>query len=309
MRAEDVYPREAAAARARLAPLLAASAERGRDELIELGALILCAYPAFAPLIHAHPEDLVALGRGTRTVRDVRAYRRLAASAVGDLSDGARVRRGLRRWAAREKLRVATRELLAHPGHDVDVTARELADLADVSCEIALAEAMAWAEARFGRAIAANGAPCGFVVIGMGKLGGRELNAGSDIDLMLFYETDDGAVLPPDGSGSAHTLHEHFTRVAQRLVATLDEATEDGNVWRVDLRLRPEGTRGPLVNALAATERYYETWGRTWERAHGCSTRSARSCGGARSIRGSPTRWPQCWPARGPRPASGSMTT
>jgi glutamate-ammonia-ligase adenylyltransferase len=66
---------------------------------------------------------------------------------------------------------------------------------------------------------------------------------------------------------SSATLHEHFTRVAHRFVATLDEATEDGIVWRVDLRLRPEGTRGPLVNALAAAERYYETWGRTWERA------------------------------------------
>jgi glutamate-ammonia-ligase adenylyltransferase len=267
MRAEDIYPRDAAAARNRLVPLLASAGDRARDELVELGALILCAYPAFAPLIEAHPEDLVALGRGTRTVRDLRAFRRLASSAVGDLSDGARVRRGLRRWAAREKLRVATRELLAHPGHDVDVTARELADLADVCCEIALAEAMIWAEARFGRPVAANGAPCGFVVIGMGKLGGRELNAGSDIDLMLFYETDDGGVVRQGAPGPTHTLHEHFTRVAQRLVATLDEATEDGIVWRVDLRLRPEGTRGPLVNALAATERYYETWGRTWERA------------------------------------------
>lgn len=267
MRAEDVHPREAAAARERIVPLLGSTGERVREDLIELGALILCAYPAFGPLIDAHPEDLIGLARGTRTVRDLRAFRRLAASAVGDLSDGARVRRGLRRWAAREKLRVATRELLAHPGHDVDVTARELTDLADVCCEVALAEAMAWAERRFGVPIGANGAPCAFVVIGMGKLGGRELNAGSDIDLMLFYETDDGEVRAPGSSSQSHTLHEHFTRVAQRLVATLDEATEDGTVWRVDLRLRPEGTRGPLVNALAATERYYETWGRTWERA------------------------------------------
>ncbi len=267
MRAEDVSPREAAAARARIAPLVASAGDRVRAELVELGALLVCSYPAFGPVIDAHPEDLLALARGTRQARDLRAYRRLAAGAVGDLSDGTRVRRGLRRWTAREKLRIAARELLAHPGHDVDVTSRELADLADVCCEIALAEAQGWAEARFGTPIASNGASCAFSVIGMGKLGGRELNAGSDIDLMLFYETDDGFVVPPSPSSGTHTLHEHFTRVAQRLVATLDEATDDGVVWRVDLRLRPEGTRGPLVNALAAAERYYETWGRTWERA------------------------------------------
>lgn len=267
MRAEDVSPREAAAARARIAPLVASAGDRVRAELVELGALLVCSYPAFGPLIDAHPEDLLALSRGTRQARDLRAYRRLAAGAVGDFSDGARVRRGLRRWTAREKLRIAARELLAHPGHDVDVTSRELADLADVCCEIALAEAQGWAETRFGTPIASNGASCAFSVIGMGKLGGRELNAGSDIDLMLFYETDDGFVVPPSPSSGTHTLHEHFTRVAQRLVATLDEATDDGVVWRVDLRLRPEGTRGPLVNALAAAERYYETWGRTWERA------------------------------------------
>src|SRR5450432_4006896 len=260
MRAEDVSPREAAAARARIAPLVASAGERVRDELVELGALLVCTYPAFGPQIDAHPEDLLALSRGTRQARDLRAYRRLASSAVGDLSDGARVRTGLRRWAAREKLRIAARELIAHPGHDVDVTARELSDLADVCCEIALAEASAWAETRFGTPIASNGASCAFVVIGMGKLGGRELNAGSDIDLLLFYETDDGAA-------AEQSLHEYFTRVAQRFVATLDEPTADGVVWRVDLRLRPEGTRGALVNALAAAERYYETWGRTWERA------------------------------------------
>jgi len=103
----------------------------------------------------------------------------------------------------------------------------------------------------------------------MGKLGGRELNCGSDVDLLLLYETDDGAPVAPGASvgSSDHTLHEYFTRVAQRLTATLDEVTEDGFCWRVDLRLRPEGSRGPLVNSLPAAERYYETWGRTWERA------------------------------------------
>jgi len=58
-----------------------------------------------------------------------------------------------------------------------------------------------------------------------------------------------------------------MTRITQRMVKTLEEVTDDGVVWRVDMRLRPEGTRGPLVNSLGALERYYETWGRTWERA------------------------------------------
>jgi glutamate-ammonia-ligase adenylyltransferase len=273
MRADEIAPREAAATRARIAARLGAASERPRDELVELGALIACSCPALERAIDAHPEDLVAIGRGLRQARDARTYRRLASAAVVDPSDGARVRRGLRRFAEREKLRVAARELAGYPGHDVDVTSRELSDLADVCCEVALAEAQAWAEARFGTPVVSSGEPCGFAVVGMGKLGGRELNAGSDIDLILFYDTDDGFVRPPTGSGGPaagaplHSLHEHFTRVAQRFVATLDEATEDGVAWRVDLRLRPEGTTGPLVNALAAAERYYETWGRPWERA------------------------------------------
>jgi glutamate-ammonia-ligase adenylyltransferase len=267
MRVDEIAPRDAAVARARIASRLSVSGEEPRPDLVDLGALLACAYPALAHAIDSHPEDLVALGKGTREARDLRAYRRLAAGAVGNLSDPARVRKGLRRLAAREKLRVAARELFAHAGHDVDVTARELSELAAVCCEVALAEALLWAEARYGDPVVAAGSPCAFVVIGMGKLGGLELNAGSDVDLMLFYETDDGYVRPRPSAEGAHTLHEHFTRVAQRFVATLDEPTEDGVVWRVDLRLRPEGTRGPLVNALAAAERYYETWGRTWERA------------------------------------------
>jgi glutamate-ammonia-ligase adenylyltransferase len=226
----------------------------------ELESLLVDAYPALARDVRARPEDVAMLARGTRQPRDARTYRRLLGAAVADPSDRAAVLRKLRRFASREKLRIAARELLGHPGQDVDVTSRELADLAEVCCEAALAEALSWGEARFGAPLASAGRPCPLVVLGMGKLGGRELNAGSDIDLILFYETDEGA------AGSL-SLHEHFTRVAQRFVANLDEPTEDGIVWRVDLRLRPEGSTGPIVNALSAAERYYETWGRTWERA------------------------------------------
>jgi glutamate-ammonia-ligase adenylyltransferase len=260
VRAEAIAPLAAEPARRLVRDALGRVDVEPHEDVVELGAMLCVAYPALAPAIDAHPEDLLMVAREVRHARDARSYRRLAATAVGDGGDPAQLRRGLRRLASREKLRIAARELLAHPGHDIDVTARELADLADVCSELALAEALAWADARFGMPATGGGERCGLVVVGMGKLGGRELNAGSDIDLMLFYETD-------EGSAGACTLHEYFTRVAQRFVSTLDESTDDGMVWRVDLRLRPEGTRGPLVNALAAAERYYETWGRTWERA------------------------------------------
>src|SRR5439155_17089751 len=70
-----------------------------------------------------------------------------------------------------------------------------------------------------------------------------------------------------EGAASEVTLHEYWTAVVRRAVATMETPTEDGFVWRVDLRLRPEGAPGPMVYSWAAAERYYETWGRLWERA------------------------------------------
>lgn len=237
------------------------------EQAIELAHALSAAYPALHAQITRCPEDVVAISRGKlRVARDLRAYRRIAAGFVSDLSDHEGVRRGLRHFTQRERLRVAARELRAREAGDVDVTARELADLAQVGIELAVAEAERWAEARFGVPTTSSGERCAFTVLGMGKLGGRELNCGSDVDLLPFYETDEGEVVK-DGVVTDQSLHEHFARMTQRFTATLEDVTEDGLCWRVDLRLRPEGSRGPLVNALAAAERYYETWGRTWERA------------------------------------------
>ena len=93
----------------------------------------------------------------------------------------------------------------------------------------------------------------------MGKLGGEELNFSSDIDLVYLYETDQGAA-------GALSLHEFFARLCERVTRAIGDVGDDGFVFRVDLRLRPEGTRGPLCNSVGAAERYYESFGRPWER-------------------------------------------
>jgi glutamate-ammonia-ligase adenylyltransferase len=264
--AESIGGPDAAHARKQFALAAGARGLTPGDDAADLASLLACAYPALARSIEAAPEDVLAITRGMNQARDVRAYRRGALLLIGNVTDEAAVRRGLRVFARRERLRVAARELLPHAGSDIDVTSRELSDLATVCIDLALTEALEWADARFGMPLTAEGARCGFVVLGMGKLGGQELNSGSDVDLLLLYETDEGRVAKANVESDV-SLHEYFTRVSQRFTATLSEVTEDGFVWRVDLRLRPEGGRGPLVNSLAAAERYYETWGRTWERA------------------------------------------
>ena len=95
-----------------------------------------------------------------------------------------------------------------------------------------------------------------FVVLGMGKLGGCELILGSGIDICYFYGTDDGAA-------GSRTLNDFFGRLGVLIAELLEDVTSDGFAFRVDLRLRPEGSRGPVANSLASAERYYETWGRS----------------------------------------------
>ncbi|MFZ2541015.1 MAG: bifunctional [glutamate--ammonia ligase]-adenylyl-L-tyrosine phosphorylase/[glutamate--ammonia-ligase] adenylyltransferase [Gallionella sp.] len=106
-----------------------------------------------------------------------------------------------------------------------------------------------------------SGKPQTLLIIGMGKLGGGELNVSSDIDLIFVY--------PEDGetNGSRRlSNHEFFTRMGQRLISVINELTADGYVFRVDMRLRPYGDSGPLVMSFAALEEYLLSQGREWER-------------------------------------------
>jgi glutamate-ammonia-ligase adenylyltransferase len=222
------------------------------EEALRLVTAIAAQSPyLMAPLIR-DPRRLAHLAHDPFLGREKEAatMRAELAAETGELA--AR----LRRYRNREYLRLGARELGWGPGVAV---ARELGHLADVCLDTALAEILAELGARHGEPRTSDGRRCRFVVFGMGKLGGEELNFSSDIDLLYLYETD-------QGSAGSLSLHEFFTRVCERLTRAIGDVTDDGFCFRVDLRLRPEGTRGPLTNSLGAAERYYEAFGRPWER-------------------------------------------
>ncbi len=240
-----------------------------------LAQVISAVYPALRPLAVSRVDALGQIAKeGWRAPRKrAELVRRILTACGGKAEDGAAVRKGLRRATAAERLRIALREL--EPEIEIDVTAREWSDLAEAQLEIALLEARIHVEARFGPIVGGGGERNGFVVIGLGKLGGAELNAGSDVDLMFIHESDEGwasrVATIGEGSGrddvDALRPFDAFTRIARRLVPTLEEHDDDGFCARIDLRLRPEGGSGPLTNSIAAAATYYETFGRGWERA------------------------------------------
>jgi glutamate-ammonia-ligase adenylyltransferase len=234
---------------------------------LAVGVALVTAYPALQSAVEAEAGFVATLAQdGFGAARDRATMLRTLSLAAGETADLAFMQ-GLRRGARRERLRIALRELVPGSlgGADVDVTARELAIFAEATIELTLGFARRAVEDRCGSPRASNGSPARFVVLGMGKLGGGELNPGSDVDLIYLYDTDEGEAV--NSQGTRTSLHEFWIRVARRLTAALDEMTEDGMLWRVDLRLRPEGGSGALVNSMAAAERYYESFGRLWERA------------------------------------------
>jgi [glutamine synthetase] adenylyltransferase / [glutamine synthetase]-adenylyl-L-tyrosine phosphorylase len=165
----------------------------------------------------------------------------------------------LRRWRRRELTRIAWRDLAG--SSTLEETLTELSAFADAAIALAVAHARRTLVARYGEPRSAAGVVQPLVVIGMGKLGGGELNFSSDVDLVLLFpehgETDGARPIANE---------EFFTRLGQGLVRLLETPTADGFVLRVDLRLRPFGGSGPLVSSFAAFEDYLPRHGRDWER-------------------------------------------
>jgi glutamate-ammonia-ligase adenylyltransferase len=170
------------------------------------------------------------------------------------------LKRALRVLRQRVMLRTLARDLAGiAPLSEVVATTTALAEMA---IGYALGRLDAWLAAQHGKPVGANsGKAQQLHVVGMGKLGGAELNVSSDIDLIFVY--------PEDGNtGGEHPIsnHEYFTRLGRKLVGALSEITADGHVFRVDMRLRPYGDGGPLTASFDMLEEYFVTQAREWER-------------------------------------------
>jgi len=179
----------------------------------------------------------------------------------------------VREFKQREMLRIAARDL-GRLGKVTEIT-QELSDVADVClhavwqiCRQQLAERHGQPYHQDARGQWQPTAGC---VLGMGKLGGQELNYSSDVDVLFVY-SEEGSVFktPPapaaGGPRAVMTSHQFFNRLAEMFIAEVARTAAEGALYRIDLRLRPEGDGGPLSRSLASYENYYSQWGQTWER-------------------------------------------
>lgn len=188
----------------------------------------------------------------------------LSASLRGKLMSSDEDAKVVCRFKKKELLRITLRDVLKKA--DLTETMLELSMLADVIADESLKVVKKSLSATYGKP-----EKDAFTVISVGKLGSEELNFSSDIDIMFVYGTADGetsGVTTPQGIiANRVTNHEYYCKLGESLNRFLSANTENGFIYRVDLRLRPEGQRGSIALPLSGYETYYESWGRAWERA------------------------------------------
>ncbi|ECT2382040.1 bifunctional [glutamate--ammonia ligase]-adenylyl-L-tyrosine phosphorylase/[glutamate--ammonia-ligase] adenylyltransferase, partial [Salmonella enterica subsp. enterica serovar Kentucky] len=208
----------------------------------------------------AHPEWLAELESASPQADEWRHYAGWLQEALAGVCDDASLMRELRFFRRRIMVRIAWAQTLSLV--DDETILQQLSHLA----ETLIVGARDWLYAaccrEWGTPCNPQGVPQPLLILGMGKLGGGELNFSSDIDLIFAW--------PEHGEtrGGRRELDnaQFFTRLGQRLIKALDQPTMDGFVYRVDMRLRPFGDSGPLVLSFAALEDYYQEQGRDWER-------------------------------------------
>lgn len=214
--------------------------------------------PILAERLIANPiwadEIIRSISRGKRKSRD-EIDGELKEMISSSPNDDTSFLRTLRHYKYREMTRLVSEDLAGKV--KTRAMLAEWSDIADSLIDAAYSYALTATVKKYG----ISSAPSTGVILGLGKLGARELNLSSDIDILVIYDTDE-----PTIKDQSTTNHEFFTKLALELTRILSTGTQDGFVFRVDHELRPEGPQGPLANSVDAALRYYEYFGHDWER-------------------------------------------
>jgi len=251
--------------------LKACSAEQAR-----VLAALFSGSRALSNLLVAQPDWLEALDAGalkfSRRKQGFRNEVNRCLQVLLDAMDFSTALARLREFKQREMLRIGARDL-ARLGKLAEIM-QEVSDVADVCLEVVWQICWRQLTKRYGQPFHQDTSGCwqptAGCVLGMGKLGGQELNYSSDVDVLFVY-SEEGNVfreVPSKGMTPRAVMsnHQFFNRLAEAFVAEVSRMTGEGALYRIDLRLRPEGGAGPLTRSLAGYENYYAQWGQTWER-------------------------------------------
>ena len=254
----------------------AARLEKFSADQIRIVVALLSGSQALGNLLVANPGWLsvldIELLKFPRRADGVRREIESGLKPKLDARDYAGALAELRRFKQREMLRIAARDL-ARLGNVVEITL-EISDLADACLDAVWRICRQQFTERFGQPFhqdaEGNWQRTEFCVLGMGKLGGQELNYSSDVDL-LFLHGDEGEVFKTtptkrQAERARMSNRQFFNKLAEAFIAEVSRVTPDRMLFRVDLRLRPEGDAGPLCRSLESYENYYTEWGQTWER-------------------------------------------
>src|SRR6266571_4827292 len=240
-------------------------------EQFPLGEAALLHLLAFSSIcatrLMRQPEILIWLGQPEVCLAS-RGYAQMAGdlrTLAGD-SIASENFRALRLWKSREMVRIALRELANVA--PLEETTGELSQIAEICIRRVFEHWDAELRRRYGSPKAE------FAILALGKLGGGELNHSSDVDLLFLY-SDEGELTPHI------SYHEFFNRLGKRILETFSTPHPAGSLFRVDLRLRPEGSAGPLARSLESMENYYGGFGETWERL---ALIKARGIAGSREL-------------------------
>ena len=177
--------------------------------------------------------------------------------------DESALKKSLRQLRQRVMLRIIYRDL--NQLGDLNEVMQTTSDLAEITIQSAVDFHYTLLANSYGVPYNSAGQPQELIVVGMGKLGGYELNVSSDVDLIFSFESD-GETKNDANPSNSICNQDFFNKLGKKVISALDDVTEDGFVFRMDMRLRPFGSEGVLVPNCDALEEYYQTNGREWER-------------------------------------------